>query len=66
LLLRFWAAIKEEPRLTTLCKTNLTYKSNQLKEGSWELIVDVQPIGISATITVTGKNQNNVPAATHT
>ncbi|HZZ26983.1 MAG TPA: hypothetical protein VFE46_03160 [Pirellulales bacterium] len=41
---QFWTANKDEPWLAALRKTNLTYKTRLLKDGSWELILDHQPI----------------------
>jgi Leucine-rich repeat (LRR) protein len=41
---QFWAANKEEPWLAALRKTNLTFKTRLMKDGSWELTLDRQPI----------------------
>jgi serine/threonine protein kinase/Leucine-rich repeat (LRR) protein len=41
---QFWAINREEPWLAALRKTKLTYKTRQLKDHTWELTLDRQPI----------------------
>jgi Leucine-rich repeat (LRR) protein len=41
---QFWASNKEEPWMAALRKTSLTYKTRVLRDGTWELILDHQPI----------------------
>jgi Leucine-rich repeat (LRR) protein len=41
---QFWSANREGAWLTALRKTNLTYKTRLLKDGTWELTLDHQPI----------------------